>query len=76
MDQRTPALTEPQRQAFKDEWCRRGYAEPIGGWNRYDMHHIHPREFGGTHDFWNIVPVLRSTHQQQFNEYWRQFDHL
>lgn len=28
-----------------------------GGWAEYDIHHIKPREYGGTNDFWNLVPV-------------------
>jgi hypothetical protein len=34
-----------------------------GGWDMYDMHHILPRKYGGTNDFWNLVPALRSIHQ-------------
>ncbi len=36
----------------------------------YDIHHIVPREYGGTNAFENLVPVLRSAHQQ-FNAWWR-----
>jgi hypothetical protein len=42
----------------------------------YDIHHITPREFGGTNDFWNLVPVERSIHQTQFNPFWSQFGEL
>lgn len=35
-----------------------------------------PREFGGTNDFWNLVPVERTTHQKEFNAFWRQFGAL
>ncbi len=55
------------------EWSRRGYPTPLGGWPNYDIHHIQPREFGGTNDFWNLVPVDRETHQELFNEFWREF---
>ncbi|MFN6108378.1 MAG: RHS repeat-associated core domain-containing protein, partial [Planctomycetaceae bacterium] len=61
------------RAAFIAEWYRRGYPTPPGGWPNYDIHHIHPREFGGTNDFWNLVPVERETHQELFNEFWREF---
>jgi hypothetical protein len=30
------------RQTFIEEWNSRGYPEPKGGWDRYDIHHILP----------------------------------
>lgn len=65
--------TKQHRAEFIAEWKRRGYAEPVGGWDKYDVHHIQPREFGGTNDFWNLAPVERNTHQNLFNEFWREF---
>jgi len=64
------------RGAYIAEWYRRGYETPIGGWNKYDIHHIQPLEFGGTNDFWNLVPVERGTHRKEFNAFWREFDEL
>ena len=55
------------------EWYERGYATPKGGWDNYDIHHIQPRELGGDNDFWNLVPVERSTHQAEFNSFWQEF---
>ena len=43
---------------------------PEGGWSQYDIHHIIPREYGGTNDFSNLTPVLRSVHQTGFNPWW------
>jgi hypothetical protein len=57
--------------AFIKEWYDRGYEAPRGGWSEYDIHHIQPREFGGSNDFWNLTPVQRTTHQKEFNEFWR-----
>jgi RHS repeat-associated protein len=62
-----------ERYEFIREWHRRGYPTPRGGWDKYDVHHIHPRELGGGNDFWNLVPVERGTHQKMFNEFWRTF---
>jgi hypothetical protein len=62
--------------AFIREWYRRGYPTPDGGWRKYDIHHILPIEFGGTNDFWNLVPVERNTHQTLFNAFWREFTSL
>jgi len=62
-----------ERGEFIAEWYRRGYETPRGGWANYDIHHIQPREFGGTNDFWNLVPVERGTHQDQLNAFWREF---
>jgi hypothetical protein len=65
-----------ERGAYIAEWYRRGYATPRGGWGNYDLHHIRPREFGGSNEFWNIVPVDRETHQLLFNDFWRTFSGL
>jgi filamentous hemagglutinin len=60
-----------ERGAFIKEWYDRGYKTPRGGWAEYDVHHIQPREFGGSNDFWNLTPIQRKTHQQEFNSFWR-----
>jgi 5-methylcytosine-specific restriction endonuclease McrA len=39
----------------------------------HDIHHIIPREYGGTNDFNNLVPVLRTVHQQEFNPWWMNY---
>jgi RHS repeat-associated protein len=62
-----------ERGAFIKEWYDRGYSTPEGGWAKYDIHHITPREYGGTNDFNNLAPVLRGTHQQEFNAWWRDY---
>jgi HNH endonuclease len=56
-----------ERGAYIKEWYDQGNSTPEGGWSNYDIHHIIPRECGGTNDFDNLVPVLRDVHQQQFN---------
>ncbi|WP_148313961.1 HNH endonuclease signature motif containing protein [Sorangium cellulosum] len=55
------------------EWHARGLPTPEGGWARYDIHHIRPREHGGTNAFENLVPVERSVHQIEFNTWWREY---
>ena len=65
-----------ERGKFIKEWHDRGFPRPKGGWKQYDIHHIKPREYGGTNDFWNLTPVLRETHQKEFNAFWRKFGDL
>ena len=60
-----------ERGEYISEWYRRDYDSPPGGWNLYDIHHIKPREYGGTNDFENLVPVLRQVHIDEFNAFWR-----
>jgi hypothetical protein len=60
-----------ERAAFIKEWYNRGFSTPEGGWSNYDIHHILPREYGGTNSFDNLVPVERSVHQNEFNPWWR-----
>jgi filamentous hemagglutinin len=59
------------RGEFIAEWYRQGYTDPPGGWARYDIHHIKPREFGGGNEFWNLSPVDRTPTHGYFNEFWR-----
>jgi hypothetical protein len=73
---RVPWDSKNDRAAFIAEWHRRRYAVPRGGWSNYDIHHIQPRELGGTNDFWNLVPVERKTHQKLFNDFWEEFTGL
>jgi hypothetical protein len=63
--------TATDRAAFIKAWYDRGYPTPPGGWSDYDIHHIRPREYGGSNDFDNLVPVPRTVHQQQLNPWWQ-----
>ncbi|NEP10648.1 MAG: HNH endonuclease [Symploca sp. SIO2C1] len=60
-----------ERGQYIAQWYRQGYPDPPEGWKEYDIHHIKPREFGGSNEFENLVPVLRKVHQEQFNAFWR-----
>jgi RHS repeat-associated protein len=62
-----------ERGAFIKQWYDEGYKTPAGGWTEYDVHHIVPREYGGTNAFDNLVPVPRKVHQQEFNAWWRDY---
>ena len=62
--------TSYDRAEFIKQWIEKGYSEPEGGWELYDIHQIIPREYGGTNDFENLVPVLREVHQQVLNKWW------
>jgi hypothetical protein len=59
-----------ERSDYIQEWYELGYDTPAGGWENYDIHHIQPREYGGTNDFENLVPILRDTHQRELNPWW------
>jgi RHS repeat-associated protein len=61
------------RYAFIQEWYQQGYPDPEGGWGNLDIHHILPREYGGTNDFWNLVPLDRGFHQQVVTPWWNSF---
>jgi len=62
-----------ERGAFIKDWYDRGFDTPPGGWADYDIHHIVPREYGGTNAFDNLAPVPRSVHQQEFNAWWSDY---
>jgi RHS repeat-associated protein len=61
------------RGQFIREWVDRGYPEPEEGWENVDIHHILPRKYGGTNDFWNLVPVDRVFHEQILTPWWNAF---
>jgi len=69
-EQRVPYDGRQDRAAYIKEWYKRGYKTPEGGWDQYELHHIKPREFGGTNDFENMVPLKDADHAQ-FTEWWR-----
>jgi RHS repeat-associated protein len=73
-EQRVPWDSRSDRDEFIREWHERGYPEPPGGWSEYDIHHMTPREYGGTNDFENLVPVRRDVHQQEFNRWWSNYE--
>ena len=50
-----------------------GMDTPKGGWGLYDIHHIKPLEFGGVTSFENMTPIIRGTHQTEFNTFWRNY---
>ncbi len=56
--------------SYRIEWAGQGNDDPPGGWGDYDIHHIIPRAYGGTNDFNNLIPVLRTYHQKVINP-WR-----
>jgi hypothetical protein len=62
------------RKEFIAEWHRRGYPASPGRWtgDKVQIHHIQPIEYGGTNDFWNLVPPDPATHND-FSACWRQF---
>jgi RHS repeat-associated protein len=65
---------QQERYEYIKAWHDLGYPRPTNGWGKYDIHHIIPREYGGTNHFDNLVPVLRQVHQDEFNEWWRNYD--
>jgi hypothetical protein len=61
------------RYAYIKEWYDRGFKDPPRPWGDYDIHHILPKEFGGTNDFWNLVPVERDFHIKIVTPWWNAF---
>ena len=57
---------------FIEEWYNRGYNTPSGGWELYDIHHIKPRQYGGSNSFDNLTPVQKNTHDT-LDTWWKSF---
>jgi HNH endonuclease len=64
----------PLKNAYIRKWYELGYGNLPQQWGDYDVHHIIPRMYGGTNDFWNLVPVLRDDHQKGFSPWWLNYD--
>jgi len=61
------------RGEFIKEWIDRGYPDYGPGWKDLDIHHILPREWSGTNDFWNLVPMDRNFHNTVVTPWWNAF---
>ncbi len=59
------------KDSYMDEYFERGYTLS-GKYTDYQIHHITPREYGGTNDFDNLVPVSIPSHKE-FNNWWRNY---
>ncbi len=46
---------------------------PNFNWSDYDIHHIIPKEYGGTNDFNNLIPLKREFHQQNVTPWWTNY---
>lgn len=47
--------------------------DPNFKWGDYDIHHIIPREYGGTNDFNNLIPLKRDFHSQNVTPWWTNY---
>ena len=65
--------TKMDRYYYIKQWHDMGYADPPGGWDMYDIHHIQPREFGGDNSFENLIPVPRPLHNQRITPWWNNY---
>ena len=84
-----PDYTKMQKVPNPVEWTNKDRAEfiaeyvtrygdpkqkdPDFDWSDYDIHHIIPREYGGTNDFDNLIPLPRPFHQKNVNSWWNNY---
>jgi len=62
-------LTTTQRSAYK-LWYEKTYCNGVvQNWSNVEVHHIKPRQFGGTHDYSNLVPLDKTVHTK-FSSWW------
>ncbi|MEW9700932.1 HNH endonuclease signature motif containing protein [Paenibacillus sp. SI8] len=64
--------TSTDRQNYIN-WYTQWYGTPSGGWTQYDIHHILPRQFGGTNDYSNLMPLPKWYHQQTVTPWWSNY---
>ena len=46
------------------------YGNPPWKWVDYDIHHVIPREYGGSNANSNLFPLIRNVHQKVLNPWW------
>lgn len=61
-----------ERDKYIKEYIIR-YGDPKWNWSDYDLHHIIQRQYGGTNDFTNLIPLKRSYHQDIVEGWWRYY---
>jgi uncharacterized protein YukE len=72
--QQSPPLDNNDRAQYWREYFGRGNKLPPGyTTNDYDLHHIRPREYGGTNDYDNLVPLRLDVHQEEFSNWWKNY---
>lgn len=49
------------------------YGNPNWDWSLLDIHHVIPREYGGTNSFYNLFPLPRDLHQQRVTPWWSSY---
>ncbi|WP_337969580.1 HNH endonuclease signature motif containing protein [Virgibacillus salexigens] len=47
--------------------------DPDFAWKDYDIHHIIPREYGGSNYFNNLIPLKREFHSQNVTPWWTNY---
>jgi len=74
-DERVPWTRgdEFSKRWYKRLWRQRGLPKPDGGWDDKEIHHILPREFGGSNDWDNLTPLTHDDHVL-FTNWWNNFE--
>lgn len=73
-NKRAAPLTSEDRAKYIKEFEDRGYRLlPGQRWEDMQLHHIRPREYGGTNTFDNLVPVQGAAHRELFNRWWQDY---
>ncbi|MDM5277178.1 HNH endonuclease signature motif containing protein [Paenibacillus silvae] len=54
--------TDTERKAFRS-WYQTTYNVPNYNWSDVEIHHIQPREFGGSNSNSNLIPIKKSIHK-------------
>ncbi|MBE3567158.1 MAG: SMI1/KNR4 family protein [Thermogemmatispora sp.] len=63
-----------ERRRYVRRWREQGREELPGGWKRYDLVQVVPREYGGSNEEENLVPVDREVHGWLMVPWWREWE--
>ena len=55
------------------KWYDSNYPNKIKDWSKYQIHHIRPREYGGTNDYSNLIPLPTTYHQKTVTPWWSNY---
>lgn len=54
-------------------WYNKNYPNKINDWSKYQIHHIKPRQYGGTNSNSNLIPLLTTYHQKTVSPWWSNY---
>ncbi|MDN4620255.1 HNH endonuclease signature motif containing protein [Paenibacillus sp. PsM32] len=69
-----PVTWDNDKRGAYISWYISTYGNPNITWGGYDIHHIKPREYGGSNANSNLMPVPRNLHNSLISPWWASYN--